>query len=339
MLVATIVLFTAFFQTPDKVVYKEMRLGLQFEHPKTWKVRRDKFSAVFEMPMNGGQKATVQLYNAQYKGTLDDWQLIQVEINKSMKRNVDRQWQEEFLGVPMALTKISFTDAGRGQTVITGLLYTSYADKMNFRLSSPAEVGEQAEAGWRDAMLTLRTVSGELPGVENPKLPSVKPELEKESTVWKPKETNKKLERGSVVAEIVCESTKYRLNIPTGWSIEDSKMMNKGLTGQVEILASVGIPEDAGERLVNSAKATLQEFESVSLREDPRSEVVKSGASVGRIFRLGKSKTGSLVLGSVVGYCEGVYWLLTYRATDSKTYAHDRQLLDELFRLLYAEKV
>lgn len=338
MLTATIALMTAYVQTPAMAVYRDAKLGLQFEYPKTWKVRRDKFSAVFELPMASGQVASVQIFNAQYKGTVDDWQLIQVEINRSMKRVVERQWQEEILGVPMVLTKLSYDEAGRGKIGIIGLLYTAYADKMNFRLTSPAEVAEQAETDWRNAMLTLRTISGELPNVENPNLPSVKPEPEKTSTVWTPGGKPAKLERGSEIVEFETDSVKYKLNLPKDWVLDKGRLTGHTLQGTLEVTAAVGLPEEAGQKLVDSAKLALAEFESVALREDPKSEIAKSGAVVGKVFRTGKSKSGALVLGSVVGYCEGVYWLLSYRATDAKAYAKDRDALEDLFRLLYVEK-
>ena len=338
MISVTIALTVALLQTPDKVFFRDNKLGLQFEHPKVWKVRRDKFSAVFEIPMAAGQTAMVQIYHANYKGTLDDWQLIQLEINKSMQRTVERQWQEEYLGVPMVLTKIQYNDAGRGKVGIVGLLYTSYADKMHFRLTTPAEVAEQAEASWREVMLTLRTLSGELPNVENPNLPSVKPEPEKTTTVWEPKNGNGKAERGPLVVESQQGETKFKFFLPNDWSIKDQSLGVNGLSGSLKIAATVGLPEEAGQRLVDLAKGQLPEFESVQLREDPKSQAVSSGAIVGKVFRVGKSKGQTAVLGSIVGYCEGVFWELQYRATDANSWARDRQKLEELFRLLYVER-
>ena len=59
---------------------------------------------------------------------------------------------------------------------------------------------------------------------------------------------------------------------------------------------------------------------------------------MGRIFRIGTGNEGPLVVGSAVGYCEGIYWSIGYRTTDVKAYERDKAALTELYRLLYAER-
>lgn len=325
-------------QAADQVVYRDTKLGLQFEHPKSWKIRRDRLSAILEIPISQGQTASVQLFNAKYKGTIDDWQLVQTEINRSMKRTVERQWQEDLLGVPLLLTKISYLEASRPTVALVGLLYSSFEEKMHFRLTSSAEVSEQAESQWREALLTLRTITGELPSVENPNLPSIKPTPEKPTTVLKPSEAKNTPERGTEPFALANGTTNFRLLLAKGWSVQDGKLLHPALKGELTVEAFLGLPEDAGEKLLNSAKATLPDFESVSLREDPKPEVARSGGIVGRVFRVGSSKGAPVVRGSIVGYCEGVYWVASYRSSDASTYRRDRALMDDLFRVMYAEK-
>lgn len=325
-------------QATDKVVYRDSKLGLQFEYPKSWKVRRDRYSAVFEIPVGTAQMATVQLFNAKFKGTVDDWQLVQAEINRSMKRTVDRQWQEDLLGVPLLMTKISYMEGNRPTFAMVGLLYSSYEEKMHFRLSSSAETAEAAESQWRDALLTLRTITGELPGVENPNLPSVKPEPEKPTTVLKPKEVKKAFVRGTEPATLSSDGTNFRLLLGRGWSLSDGKLTHPNLKGEILVQAKIGLPEEAGNALLAGAKETLGDFESVRLREDPKPMEAPSGGLIGRVFRTGTGKGTTIVRGTVVGYCEGVYWVAQYRTSDTDAYRRDRTLMDDLFKVLYAEK-
>lgn len=338
MTLTTLLLVMAVQSVQDKAVYKDNHLGLQFEHPKSWKVRRDRYSAVFEFTVDGGQTATVQLFSAKYKDTADTYQLIQAEINKSMKRTIDRQWQEEFLGVPMLLTKISYVEGGKPMSTLTGLLYTSYEEKMNFRLTVPAEGAEKAEAAWHDVLLTLRTISGELPDPENPDKPAVKPEPPKSSTVLTPKTVNNKTVRGSVETEFSAGDTKFKLYLPEGWTISGTTLKAPGITGTLELNVAVGLPEEAGKQLVQAAAGTLSEFQSVSIREDPKPLAAKSGAVVGEVVRIGTSKDHPLVIGHIVGSCEAVYWIVTYRNADVGSYKKDKKELTNLMQLFFAEK-
>lgn len=333
-----LLLALTFTQAQDKAVFKDSHLGLQFEHPKTWKVRKDKFSAVLEFAVEGGEVATIQLFSAKYKDTADMYQMIQAEINRSMKRKIDRQWQEEFLGVPMLLTKISFEDKGRAMSILTGLLYTAYEEKLNFRLTVAAEGAEKAESAWHDVLLTLRTISGDLPNPEDPNKPAVKPEPPKTTNVWKSTDKVQKPERGPVMADFVAGETKFKLYLPKGWSLEGTTLKRQGLSGTLEMTAAIGLPEEAGTKLVDSARDALAEFDTVTIREDPKPLQSKSGAIVGRVFRNGMAKSHALVAGTAIGSCEAVYWMVTYRAMDANSYKKDKELLNELYDYFFVER-
>src|SRR5690242_18114511 len=108
----------------DKAVFRDDHLGLQFEHPKTWKVRKERNGSVFSIPLDGGTEATLQLFPAKFNDKADQWQLIQVDINRSLKRTVDKQWQEEYLTVPMLLTRSHYEVNGQTVSALVGLLYS-----------------------------------------------------------------------------------------------------------------------------------------------------------------------------------------------------------------------
>lgn len=338
MPLATLLLALTLTPGSDNVVYRDTRLGLQFEYPKTWKVRKEKQYAIFEIPLEGGLKASVQLFSAKFKDSADNWQLIQVEINKSLRRSVERQWQEEILGVPMLLTKIAYEDKGQSTVSIIGLLYTDFEQKMNFRLTAPANGADQAESSWWNAMLTLRTTTGDLPNQEDPNKPSVKPTEPPPTKVWTATSKPKKPERGPVAANLPVGQTTFVLHLPKGWTLDGDTLKHGGFSGTVHVTAVVGLADEAASVLSQSALDALSGFDRVILREDKTPHGAASGANVASVFRVGTSKGADRIMGDAVGVCEGVYWHLSYLGTDAKAYARDRALLSDLYEFLYAEK-
>ncbi|MBS1721424.1 MAG: hypothetical protein JSS66_00290 [Armatimonadetes bacterium] len=338
MLLTALVLHATLQQTQDKSVFRDPKLGLQFEYPKQWKMRKERTYGLFEIPLKDGKTASVQVFNAKFKGQADEWQLIQAEINRSMKRTVDRQWKEEYLGVPMLLTQVSYNDGDVATIAQVGLLYTSFEEKMHYRLTSPSSDTEEATEAWKDALLSLRTISGDLPAAEDPNKPSVKPEKPKTTSIWKAESKPAKIERGAITLDYAQADTKFKVYLPKDWSLVDGKLAHKGMAGTLTFSATVGLPEDAGSRLLNDAKGSLDRFTSIRVREDPKPLLAKSGAIVGRVFREGAGKSGALVAGNVVGYCEGVFWSVSYECDDPKAFQKDKLVLTELWQLLYAER-
>jgi hypothetical protein len=336
MVVTSVLLACLISQDSTGNVYVNQRLGIQFEYPKTWKVRKNKLASQFTIPVEGGT-ASAQVFNAKFKGKADEWQEVQIQINTSLKRTVERQWQEDYLGVPMLMTKISFIENGKGFVGFIGLLYSTYEEKLNFRLTVPTANADEAEAAWKQAMLTLRTVSGELPEVEDPSKPSVKTVPDKATTVWTTNNKPAKPVRGEVALAFNAGNSAYKLSAPKGWTLNGQKLAREGLSGALAVEISTGPPEDAANTLLMGVAATKDQFSAVTLREDPPTLAAPSGAIVGRVFRVGKGSSGPLSTANYVGYCEGIYWSLSYSSTNVQAFKKDKQILEDLARVLYVE--
>ncbi|MBS1715903.1 MAG: hypothetical protein JST30_16365 [Armatimonadetes bacterium] len=339
MAITSLLLATLLAAPQDKATFRDPKFGLQFEYPKTWKARSGRGVTTIEIPFEEKKTATVQLFGGKFKDTAEQWQLIQSEVNRAMGRPVERQWQEEFLGVPMLLTKVRYTTKKVDTVAITGLLYTAFEMKMNFRLEAPAEVAESAENQWHDVLLSLRTITGELPNPEDPNRPVEKPVPEKPTTVWKPEVSDKPPVRGKQIRSVTDSAgVAYKVYVPEGWALDGSKLVDKSVKGEVTFEIKMGVAQDASSALFEGARADLDQFKSVDLREDPAPGPVGSGALVGKVFRSGRTDGGFLAVGRVVGVCEGVYWTVRYRGTSQQDYRKDRSALDALVRLLYAER-
>ncbi len=142
-------------KSQDLSLLEMPELGLVINHPKNWQVTTVRKSADLKVaiPIEGSsQKAQLELYNIAFNSEKDVWQLGQKAINDRMKREIMRQWEEEFLGVPMLLTKVSFVDKEGPQILLTGLIYSRTGKKMMFRLAASPDDFDKAEFMWREAM-------------------------------------------------------------------------------------------------------------------------------------------------------------------------------------------
>ena len=322
----------------SKAIYRDTKLGLQFEYPKVWKLRKDKFATVLEFNTEKGTPVQVQLFSARFKDSADTWQLIQVEINKGMKRTVDRQYQEEFLGVPMLMTRISYTDANRAMFGLTGLLYTSFEEKLNFRVSGPIEGADDGIAAWHEVLLTLRTTTGDLPTAEDPNKPSVKPEEPKPTKIWKQDQSSRKPIRGAQIQNFKVGGQEFVLNLPKDWKFESGQLSHPSIKGSINLDLGIAILEEAASKLNEVSGAALTQFEKVRLRVDSKPFVAESGAIVGQIFRYGETKGQTLSVGHILGSCQAVYWLVTYKGKDEASTKSDLKVLNDLIEHFYVEK-
>jgi hypothetical protein len=332
MVLAPLLLGLALAQDPETATYTDRSLGLAFQHPKPWTVRKEQFYTVFEWPIGEGRTANAQVFSAVYRQSAETWQAIQAEVNKAMNRTVDRQWQEEILGVPLLLTRISYTEEGKSLVTVVGLVYSATPQKMQYRLTAPAEGADQAIADWSTVMLSLRTTGGNLPSAEDPsKPPPPPPEEVKPVTVLKPDGTPVGNLRGPVTATFE-GSTVY---LPEGWKLEEGGALVHGsLRGGLTLRVTVGSDADARKALGTASATSLPSFRQVTLRRDRIESANRAGALVSGVLRIGEA-SGAQAIGHWVGSCAGKFWSVEYVARERSDADADRRLLDGLLDILY----
>lgn len=262
--------------------------------------------------------------------------------NQNLKRTVDRQWQEEVLGSPMLMTRIFYTVKSEPMATLVGLMYRSHPKKLNFRLTASSSVYEEAEKAWREALLSLRTMSGAMPETENPdrivETPIVPPKVEKpkpQVTFSAKGPTPSKLYRGPVKVPARAAGKDVLLLLPDGWRADPDGdafvLSRKGLNGSVRVEVAGTLDSPPADRaLLAVAAKTLGEFAQVSMRDESRPVTTKAGALLRTVRREGRSMEGGLVLLHASGASGDFYWLLTYRANDPKAYRKDSGALDAL---------
>lgn len=343
----------------DKL-FQSPALDLQFTYPDVWKVQKTRVGFVFTIPVQGDPKgATVEVIEASFRDAREKWQEAQLKVNENMRRAVDRQWQEEILGVPLLLTKISYTQQGTAVTSLVGLLYSATPSKLQFRLTAPTVSYDEMEMGWRNVLLNLRTISGTMPAVEDPSKPAppepkkgdTKPDTKVNAPVPKPKppirlepawKSQGKRTLAPVPIECRAGGRATVLRVPNGWSgsLQEDRIVltHPEVAGSVVVEPLSTIDSPAPERkLILSAGATISAFTAIQRREDLPPIRNRAGATVLVVRRIGSSAAGPRTEVQAVGSLGELYWLLTYQAGGGDVFQRDRKLLETLIQTMSLE--
>ncbi|HRF59705.1 MAG TPA: hypothetical protein PLH94_07310 [Fimbriimonadaceae bacterium] len=335
-------------QSGEKTI-TDPELGLSFTHPKSWQVSRDRSKAwKITMPLEGGVKASLEIFAVSFREPADRWQEYQALANQNLKRTVDRQWQEEILGVPMLLTRIYYSQKDVPMATLVGLLYGAVPKKMNFRLTAPSAGFEQAEQEWRTALQSLRTISGKLPDAEDPSKPPPDPVLQpatpKNQAVLKPptqeKPTRKVRGRAKLPARAAGRDVVF--TYPGGWTATpdgDGFVLTRGgFKGRLrlEVLGTLDSPPPARALSALSGNS-LGEFSKVTLRDETRPSYNKAGAMVTWVRREGLNVDQPLIIQQAVGDCGDYYWLIDYRSDDPRSARRERGAIQDLLDIAFVE--
>ncbi|MBS1705626.1 MAG: hypothetical protein JST40_07105 [Armatimonadetes bacterium] len=349
---ASLILLSAMAAPPPSKMYKDDSSGFAFNYPREWTTRQKSARTIFEWKIEG-KSVSVEVVNTIYQGTTEAWQTLQKQASEGANRTLDRQWQEDLLGVPLLLTQ---TTLGGTQS-LTGLLYSATNRKFTFRLSSPTETMDAAVEQWRLALTSLRTLDGDLPKPESPDrvIPAEPPKPGKKppkaELVDAPKpprvvtltpdltRTPPRMPKGMQAFDTSAGGQTVTLFVPSGWSVSKDKdlfvLTHPKLKGNLSIepLAELdsGKPEDS---LLRATTETLDEFDKVDKRSDSAAHRSKVGAVMCRVERVGQSKGKARIDLYVTGDAESYYWLARYSCDDPKVYEQDKTVLHNLFDLM-----
>jgi len=322
----------------DTKTFSSSDLDLSFKYPKNWSLTSKKGDIKISIPIERGH-AVVEIFATSFRSTPEDWQTIQANVNKTLRRELLQQWQEEILSVPLLLTKIRYQEGAEEMQSLIGLLYSARAKKMLFRLTSPSHQFAAVETAFREVLQSLQTTSGELPKPDNPETP-LNPEALKPVTPRKPPVSlgggSKSNPKGSLADQrYVTKSggVDVELCYSKGWQVVASEgrfeVKNTKLLGQ--FLLEINSEIDSAKphkALMDAAGKTLGQFSKVLSREETNPALNEAAASVWFVVRRGTTDLGDFVVWNAVGSKAGHYWLATYRGTYSQ-YQKDRRLVEE----------
>jgi hypothetical protein len=335
-------------QSPEYEIHTFERLGLSFRKPVEWRVEQGRVQTTFTVPTQGDDVATIQVFESLYRQTPEQWQEMQLEINDQLGREVEEQWRETLLGVPLLLTRLSYNEAGTSLKTLVGLLYSATDLKLNYRLTAKESDFDFASDEWKEALLTLRTADGALPGTESPDRPFgvAEEENEEEEPVpnafrWELPEPGANREIGPVRESISVGESTFVLTMPENWRVEmrgeERVLVHPDLTRPLSLRFGGGDQQAAVSALSRTAGQKLSDYETVELREDSAGDFSKSGAWVKSIRRSGTDAEGERVGVDAVGWYDGRFWQVGIVYPSVEEYQDDKRLLEQLFAYLRAE--
>lgn len=339
----SLLIASATVKAQDQSVLEMPELGLAITHPKTWQVSPVKKTQDLKVliPVEGSsQNASLELFNVSFNSEKDVWQLGQKTINERMKREIMRQWEEEFLGVPMLLTKVSFVDKAGPQILLTGLIYSRTNKKLMFRLAASPDDFDKAEFVWRETMNTIRT--GQALKPEDPtQKPDPKAPVRNQlppPVIHKPNslDAEVKTSRPPVAIEATVSGKKVEIRIPGEWAgkvDEDGfiNLTNADLGGTVRLeLASILDSEPANRALLKASSKTLDEFQKVAKRDEAIPSRNRAGAMAASVWRTGTNAKGDLYTCDASVANGDFYFIVRFLSANTSKIGAERKLIETL---------
>lgn len=325
----------------DTATFSSPQLRLLFNYPKTWKMESKKDLWTFTIPLDAGTNATLEVRPVSFESEKERWQTIQAQFAQQLGKEVERQWEEVVLGVPMLFTRVRGLEGGQPAVAMTGLMYNAASRKMLVKLWSAPDRFNEAESLFREVLNTLRTADGRLPATEDP----TKPPEDIANRPLPPKTLPKKLEdpkptvtvvKGPVSVPAKVAQRDAVLRMPEGWTAtaaEDSLHLTHPEWQGAPLKVSLHSSLDSGRAesaVVKASARSLELFKTVGKRIDSGPRKTLSGATLFTVWRNGVSESGDLTTFEAAGAVEDLYWLIEHR-WDAKDVAPAlRRLLNTL---------
>ena len=313
--------------------------GNRFKLPgKKAEKRPDDGMVTFRIPGGtGAAPSELTVVRASFSDAPEKWQQLQADANRNQKRDVERQWQQEILGVPLLLTRIGYQQEGTPTTTVTGLLYNAAPYKLLFRLTGPTASFDAAQYQFTQAMETLRTTTDALPTAQEPGKPIAAPVVPgpdvKHAIFGRTKTAP--LEAPLALA-VAVGGRKMRLRVPLGWTVDkadgDSAVLHdpavkEGVT--VKLYAAATAPRPA-EALSAASNKTLEEFKTVDLREDAGGVPNRAGNPMMAVWRRGKGATGPYAAMDAVVAAGDYYMMFALRSKNVEDLGRERKAVQAM---------
>lgn len=317
--------------------YKDPQLGISFQYPRSWNLRKEKYMTVLTWRTKGGREARAQWVPTVYRDTAALWQQLQVDVAANRNDKIVRQWEEEILGVPLLMTRVERIEKGRTYSVWGGLIYSRTPTKLNFRVYSSPEDAAETEEDWRKVLLSVRTEAGDTPLAEMPgsKIEPVKPkDPDLPVVTWTTNSDQAKLKPVRAPKRLKIDG--FFAYSPEAWTVEGSALACENLKGVLTIEAR-RVKAGTGLRaFLGYSGSQLNVIDQVESRNERQLGLNKAGYTVWEVVRTGTSKGKSTTMGLWAGQLDDNMWFVSYQG-DATTFRADRGLIESLVTALSVE--
>jgi hypothetical protein len=325
----------------DATTFSDPYLGLQFNHPASWIVRRKtKDMTRYTIPIAGSsEKADLQIFRAIFHNTKDVWQTLQLRSNETMKRKVDRQWEQVVINVPMLCTQLSFIDHGVPVTTLTGLYYTKTPMKMLVRLTAPTSDFDKVKYEFDQSLQSLQTTNQSTPEEDDPnvKFADTKPQLAppKPDIVSVEAPSPPKLLKDLVGVKLIVSTKPVTLKVPHGWSssVKDNEVTlgSSKLSGKLVVTVHYSLDsERPAAALVHASAPELDLYNVGVKREDTEPTPNLETCWISTVWRMGATAKGELYSYHASGEQGDFYFIAEYQTHSLKDYQADRKVIRAL---------
>jgi hypothetical protein len=335
-------------------------LRLSFDHPRNWQIERDRSTTRITIPIEGTDRtATLQIFEAEFGMRPEQFQDAQRTAAEAMRRTVDRQWQEILLNVPLLLTQVRFVENDREQVTLVGLLFSRSKLKMLFRLTADAEDFRDVESLWRQVLTTLRTTTGVIPEAENPDEPLTGKEPDPKPTprptgptrsttlTVESLQNDQPVQRAPNSLTVQAGTREFNLFYPEGWTATQEeggyRFNHAEVPGGVWIAArTISADGQPGRALFAMATKSLEDFQRVLRRDEPRLARNRGGVTVGWVLRQGEGVNGQPLFtweAFGINTDAAAYWIAQYRSESAQSFDRARTRIRDLFDRMSIEPV
>ncbi len=327
--------------------YDHLATGFSFQYPANWKLKKERDYIVFEYPIEGDRKATLQVFASEYTGDIPTWQAVETNAAKQLKREVVRQWQEEILTVPMLMSRTQWTEKdSTPKTADIAMIYSETRRKLLFRLTANSEDIERAYGPFRTLLQSIKTEDGKLPKPFDPSKPHVENVRRRDDPgkrqVWtQPKRGTAAPVKGDQTVETTASNIALLVRFFSPWkgTVAESGMtfeLPGGPSGLRVAAYSANESDQPGKALIKASGRSLARLNTGIERSEVGPFASKSGATAAVIWRTGQAESGPMVTMDAV-ITVGDYYVLVYWESSDVKNAKLREQVNEFVQTLSVE--
>lgn len=306
-------------ETPMKE-YVNSTVDLKMKYPSEWELKKERLADQMRFTVDG-KVVVVELMAIEMNFPASHWQEVTREINTNNNRAVLRQWEEEFLGVPLLYTKVRDITQADSVVIVSGLLMSNRPQKFLFRMTAPEAVAQVAEDQWNRVMLSADSVSGRLPSEPLPVTPAAggtgrapeNPDGGKTHVLRPPDKSPKVIKIGEV-KQVLDSSRGTFVYLPEGWEIEGSQI-SKGAI-RAEFNHGVGEIGVARTEWLKACGKMLSRVQTIKSREEPELGYLETGFQGSYLLRRGTVGERTEVQWVGYGWKAGYYYNLSWSGTE-----------------------